>query len=345
MNQRKAGRPSRRGPAGEPACRNLRRSRVHKHSSGVFTLAKPKLVQPFQLAKPSTFPLKWIQAAVRAECDRAELWSQIIRVRAVRPRQPLCLESLQRELHWPGSQEHSWLKDLALGLRAAMPRYPEVSVRSEGFSLHLARDGHSRIVRKDCESSEFLVIASHPNVDWHYGLSNLSSCRFAPIPIFERDAHAQADRYLEPGGFWGKNKLLQMHVIDPTLPDVDCVSGGPVPAANVAGTSVTTAPSPVLWRITHGEPARFLETTAAPLCRAEMRISAGLSGRGQLVFVAGGVSMQPISVDLGCPGCVCICSAAGLRIDDRNRIAHHNRIVSEKERCFRRRGLEQPIFV
>ena len=270
------------------------------------------------MADPSSFPLKWVQAAVRSGSESVEFQShpQIIRVRAVRPRYALCLESLRRELLWPGSQDSSCVKDLALGLRAAMPRYPEVSVKCQGFCLNLARNGDIKIVRTDFEPDQYLVVASNPNVDWHSGTGNLRRCRFAPIPVSSLCTQAQLEQGLEPGGFWSKIKLAHVQVIDADLASEECIAGGPVPAANVVGTDISSLPSPVLWRTTLGTPDRWLASTGAPLARADIRISAGLQGNGQLVFVNGGVAMRPISVDLGCPGCICVCSCEGLAVDE-----------------------------
>lgn len=291
---------------------------MHKDSSGVFTIAAPRVVQPFSLADAQAYPLKWVQSAVRSGSASIELWShpQSIRVRAVEPSSPLCVESLRRELLWPNSQDSRALRDLALGLRAAMPRYPEVVVRSQGLCLKLARGGRLKVEEEDCSSGEFTVIAHPPTADWHAGLANLERCRFAPVKVSEGYGRAQTWFSGDTGGFWGRNKLLHLQVTDLRLRSEDCVTGGQMAPATVEGESHRGQPSTVLWRTAMGKPDRWLEATGAPLCRADIRISAGLSGQGRLIFVDGGVAMQAISVDLGCPGCTCVCSADGLNIDE-----------------------------
>lgn len=313
-------------------------------SNGQFTVAVDRarqLVATYQLAERGLYVLKIVQALIRNGCRTVEikLGPTRIEVRGETPDvcTPTPAQLAEALVGFVPRTKEDALQDLCLGLLSALDKsanWAQWSVVSQGVSTtaHIDRDGsvHYRQLPRNDRYLRFRAGLRHL-LSQAEKQAVQARCRHAPVPISLNGS--LLNRPLR----FDRIHLVERHLVDPCVGPEGVTSYrsgvgntplnllvdslGPVydqvfllQVTPVKGRA-TREPYPGVGVRVPGRRAGERVIKHAPVCHSILAFSEELSGPAHVQFVKAGVSLNPLSADLGFPGLKILTGASGLKVD------------------------------
>ncbi|MCA9794427.1 MAG: hypothetical protein KC910_21615 [Candidatus Eremiobacteraeota bacterium] len=328
---------------------SLKRQGGTHHSSGQFMVdlqkAREKLRQ-FQLSEPCFYLLKLVQALIRAGAEAIDIRLDrlAVDVTSSLPEESPFLQApkVVSALSCADGESPA-LRHLSVALNAAWAMNPEKIVwagwsAGQGYGLEITPDDlalvelarcpewatgrRQRWVRFAMRRPSTLTNLARNLASEHEQV--LSRCSYSAVPIYLNEDRLQGSwprprphrwhRGLTPSFYLGQRFELDsessLALASPEIGHLTPEDGAYYQCHSVSGTADTQFPT-FCTQLTGPRQPLGMPLT----CHQAMAVSLALEGPAQLQFVIDGVTMDPIQLDLGVPGLICLAEAGGLRTD------------------------------
>lgn len=307
--------------------------------------AREKLRQ-FQLSEPCFYLLKLVQGLVRAGAEEINirLDRMAVELTSSLPDESAFLQAPKVVASLSSADGDSpALRHLSVALNAAWAMNPEKIVWAgwdgrQGYGLEITPDDLGLVRLEQCPEwatgrkqrwVRFAMRRPSTLTNLARNLASehqkvLSRCSFSAVPIYLNEDRLKGNwprplahrwhRGLCPGFYLGQRLELDaegtLAVASPEIGHLTPEDGAYYQCHSVTANADSDFPTFCTQLVGPRQPLGM------PLsCRQAMAVPLGLEGPGEVRFVIDGVTMDPLQLDLGVPGLICLAEAEGLRTD------------------------------